>query len=115
MADAVQCVAHVGVMDGAFPIPPANTGASWSTPSGHTQLQTFSAYSHFYTVVDVTPRFVHKIQAGDTEVLVKISNREFYDKEHSQICFKVESQVKPKAENVFSFFSAALAHSSCVF
>ena len=103
-------------MDGAFPIPPANTGASWSTPSGHTQLQTFSACSHFYTVVDVTPRFMHKNQAGDTEVLVKISNREFYGKEHSQICFKAESQVKPKAENVLRFFSAApLAHSSWVF
>ena len=38
------------------------------------------------------------------KVLVKISNREFYGKEHSQICFKAESQVNPKAENVLRFF-----------
>ena len=113
-AHRVQCVAHVAVMDGAFPIPPANTGASWSAPSGHTQLQTFSGCSHFYVqhwayaIEDVTPCFVFYAQkSGWFESrleIVKITNREFYGKEHSQICFKAESQVKPKAENVLRFY-----------
>ena len=41
---------------------------------------------------------------GSRLEIVKIANKEFYGKEHSQICFKAESQVKPKAENVLRFY-----------
>ena len=48
--------------------------------------------------------------------IVKIANREFYGKGHSQICLKAESQVKPKAEMCWAFiiFCTTLAHSSWV-
>ena len=49
-----QCVPHVAVMDGAFPIPPANTGFL-VLPSGHTQLQAFSGLFTLFCAQYVAP------------------------------------------------------------
>ena len=49
-----QCVPHVAVMDGAFPIPPANTGFL-VLPSGHTQLQAFFGLFTLFCAQYVAP------------------------------------------------------------
>ena len=49
-----QCVPHVAEMDGAFPIPPANTGFL-VLPSGHTQLQAFFGLFTLFCAQYVAP------------------------------------------------------------
>ena len=64
-----QCVAHVAVMDGAFPIPPANTGFL-VLPSGHTQLQTFLGLFTLFSAHTIQSSCIENGQ--NIQVLVEI-------------------------------------------